>query len=433
MPDRYNAKGDITISVNIKVGDRMGFNTSLLHNAAVNDKFGATQPPIYQVSAFSHDSAETLEKVFASRAPGFSYSRIGNPTVDAFEKRIAALEGGIGAAACSSGMSAVTAALLNILQAGDELIAGAGLFGGTIDLFSDLAQFGITVKFVDSVTAENVAAMITERTKAVFAELIGNPKLDVVDIKSISDVCHSSGIPLVADSTTATPYLVHPFEYGADIVVHSASKYINGGGNSIAGIIIDSGNFKWDSGKFPAFGKYRAFGKFAYLSKLRNGLWRNAGVCISPFNAYMCSVGLETLGLRMERICSNAKALAGHLQTLDGITVNYPALESSPYFPLVQSQFGGMGGGILTIRAGSREKAFRLINSLKYALIATNIGDIRTLVIHPASTIYLHSDKARREQAGVYEDTIRVSVGIEDINDLITDFENAVKGENANG
>ena len=404
----------------------MKFNTSLLHGAAVDDKYGATQMPIYQVSAFSHDSAETLEKVFSNRTPGFSYSRIGNPTVDAFEKRIAALEGGIGAVACSSGMAAVTMALMNILQAGDEVIAGTGLFGGTIDLFSDLSQFGITARYVDNMTADSITPLINERTKAVFAELIGNPKLDVVDIKNVAEVCHSSGIPLIIDSTTATPYLVRPFEHGADIVVHSASKYINGGGNSIAGIIIDSGKFRWDSAGYPQFADFRAFGKFAYLAKLRNGFWRNAGACISPFNAYMCSVGLETLGLRMDRICENAKALAEHLQTLDGITVNYPALESSPYHSLARSQLGGRGGGILTIRAGSKEKAFRLINSLKYALAATNIGDIRTLVIHPASTIYLHSDKERREKAGVYEDTIRVSVGIEDIDDLKNDFETAI-------
>ena len=411
----------------------MEFNTALLHGKATDDKFGATQTPIYQVSAFSHDSAETLGKVFANRAPGFSYSRIGNPTVDAFEKRIAALEGGIGAIACSSGMSAVTMALLNILHAGDEVIAGSGLFGGTIDLFGDLAQFGITAKFVDSVTAGSVEPLINERTKAVFAELIGNPKLDVVDIRSVSEVCHANGIPLIIDSTTATPYLVRPFEYGADIVVHSASKYINGGGNSIAGIITDSGRFRWDSGKFPAFDGYKIFGKFAYLAKLRNGFWRNAGACISPFNAYMCSVGLETLGLRMERICDNAKALAEHIQALDGVTVNYPALETSPYHDLVRSQFGGKGGGILTVRAGSKEKAFRLINSLKYALIATNIGDIRTLVIHPASTIYLHAGDEQREKAGVYDDTVRVSVGIEDRDDLIKDFENAIRRSNENG
>ncbi len=324
-------------------------------------------------------------------------------------------------------------ALLNILRAGDEVIAGAGLFGGTIDLFGDLAQFGITARFTDSITAESITPLINERTKAVFTELIGNPKLDVTDIRSVAEVCHSRGIPLFIDSTTATPYLIRPTEYGADIVIHSASKYINGGGNSIAGIIVDSGKFPWNAGKFPQFDEYRIFGKYAYIAKLRNGFWRNAGACLSPFNAYMCSVGLETLGLRMERICDNAKKLAEHLQTLGGITVNYPALESSPYHALVQLQLGGRGGGILTIRAGSREKAFLLINSLKCALIATNIGDVRTLVIHPASTIYLHSTEEQRENAGVYDDTIRVSVGIEDIGDLINDFENAVKRSRENG
>lgn len=410
----------------LKSGDTMKFNTSLLHSAMPDNAHGATQTPIYQVSAFSHESAEKLEKVFSNRAPGFSYSRIGNPTVDAFEKRIAALEGGIGAVACSSGMAAVTMALLNVLQAGDEVIAGAGLFGGTIDLFGDLAGFGITAKFADTVTAKSIEALITPKTKAVFTELIGNPKLDVVDIKSVSEVCHAHGIPLIIDSTTATPYLVRPIGYGADIVVHSSSKYINGGGNSISGIIIDSGKFKWDSKKFPQFESFRIFGKFAYIAKLRNGIWRNTGSCLSPFNAYMNTVGLETLGLRMERICENAKKLAEFLQTKDGITVNYPTLESSPYHDLVRTQFGGKGGGILTIRAGSKEKAFRLINSLKYALIATNIGDVRTLVIHPASTIYLHTSKEQRENAGVYDDTIRISVGTEDIDDLTEDFDNAI-------
>ncbi len=405
----------------------MKFNTSLLHSSTPGDKFGATQTPIYQVSAFSLDSAEHLEKVFANKAAGFAYTRIGNPTVDAFEKRIAALEGGIGAVACSSGMSAVTMGLLNVLRAGDEVIAGSGLFGGTIDLFGDLSQFGITTRFIDTVTADSVKSRINEHTRAVFAELIGNPKLDIVDIKSVAAVCHENGVPLFIDSTTATPYLIHPFEYGADIVIHSASKYINGGGNSIAGMIIDSGRFKWDTARYPAFAEYGKFGRFAYLAKLRGGIWRNVGACLSPFNAYMCSVGLETLGVRMERICDNAKKLAEYLRTLDGVTVNYPALEDSPYYPLVQSQLGGKGGAILTVRAGSRERAFALINALKYALIATNIGDVRTLVIHPASTIYLHATEQQRESAGVYDDTIRVSVGIEDIEDLTEDFGNAVK------
>ena len=405
----------------------MEFNTSLLHKAAAADRFGATQTPIYQVSAFSQQSAERLGKVFENKAPGFSYTRIGNPTVDSFEKRIAALEGGIGAVACSSGMAAVTMALLNILRAGDEIIVGAGLFGGTIDLFSDLEAFGIKACFVDTVTAESIKPLINDRTKAVFAELIGNPKLDIVDIKSVSAVCREKGLPLIIDSTTATTYLVRPFDYGADIVIHSASKYINGGGNTIAGIIIDSGHFKWDESRYPGLAEYKKYGEYAFLAKLRNGIWRNVGACLSPFSAYMCSVGLDTLGVRMERICDNAKALALFLREQKGISVNYPGLEDNPYYPLVQSQLGGRAGAILTIRAGSRERAFRIINNLKYALIATNIGDVRTLVIHAASTIYLHSDEKKRELAGVYDDTIRVSTGIEDIGDLTADFLNAVK------
>lgn len=407
----------------------MKFNTALLHQQFdSNTQNGATITPIYQVSAFAQSSAEQLEKIFNNKAAGFAYTRISNPTVDAFEKRVAAMENGIGAVACSSGMAAVTMALLNILEAGDEVIAGSGLFGGTIDLFGDLKAFGITTRFVESVTAEAVAPLINEKTKVVFTELIGNPKLDVVDLKKVSALVHKHGIPLIIDSTTATPYLLHSFDYGADIVVHSSSKYINGGGNSISGVIIDSGKFAWDPERYHGFADYKKYGKFAYLAKLRNGIWRNFGSCLAPMmNAFMNTVGMETLGLRMERICSNAKQLAEYLESRKDVTVNYPALQSSPYYDLVQSQFGGKGGAILTIRAGSKEKAFRLINHLQFAVNATNIGDVRTLVIHPASTIYTHSSEQQKRSAGVYDDTIRVSVGIEDIDDLIADFAQAIE------
>lgn len=405
----------------------MEFNTALLHQACPCDAAtGATLAPIYQVSAFAQESAEKLERVFHNQAPGFAYTRIGNPTVDAFEKRLAALEGGIGAVACSSGMAAVTMALLNILQSGDEIIAGAGLFGGTIDLFGDLQQFGITARFAETVTAENIEPLINEKTKVVFTELIGNPKLDIVDLKAVSTLCKSRKIPFIIDSTTATPYLIHPLEWGADIVIHSTSKYINGGGNAISGIIIDGGTFDWDCTRYAGFEEYRRYGKFKFLAKLRNGLWRNTGSCLAPFNAFLNMIGLETLGLRMERVCDNAKRLAEYLQTADGVTVNYPALPNNPYYPLVQSQLQGKGGAILTLRAGSKERAFKLINHLQYALNATNIGDVRTLVIHPASTIYAHSSASQQQTAGVYADTVRVSVGIEDIEDLIADFAQAI-------
>lgn len=405
----------------------MKFNTALLHGSFGGDKpTGATCVPIYQASAFAHESAEKLEKVFNNKAPGFAYTRISNPTIDSFEKRITAVEKGIGAVACSSGMAAVTMSLMNILSAGDEIIAGSGLFGGTIDLLGNLATFGITTHFVNNVTAEEIEPLINKNTKAVFTELIGNPRLDIVDLKSVSELLHGVEIPFIVDSTTATPYLINPFDYGADIVVHSSSKYINGGGNSISGVIIDSGNFKWNSERYNGFEEYKRYGKFAYLAKLRNGIWRNMGSCLAPMNAFMNSVGLETLGLRMERLCSNALSLAEFLDSEDGITVNYPALKSSPYYELCQKQLGGKGGAILTVRAKSKERAFKLINNLKFAAIATNIGDVRTLVIHPASTIYAHSTQQQKINAGVYDDTVRISVGIEDIDDLTDDFKQAI-------
>ena len=406
----------------------MNFNTTLLHKDFGSDRStGSTLTPIYQVSAFSQESAEKLEAVFNNRAPGFAYTRIGNPTTDSFERRIASLEKGVGAVACSSGMAAVTISLLNILQAGDEVIASAGLFGGTIDLFRDLEAFGIKTRFVTEVTAETVRSQLNEKTKAVFTELIGNPKLNVVDLKSVADVAHQGGVPFIVDSTTATPYLVRPFDFGADIVVHSSSKYINGNGSAISGIIVDSGKFKWDFARYKGLEEYKRFGKFAYIAKLRNGIWRNVGCCVAPATSFLNSLGLETLGLRMDRLCSNALQLAEFLQGFEGITVNYPALKQSPYYDLVQSQFDGKGGAILTIDAGSKEKAFKLINNLKYATIATNIGDLRTLVIHPDSTIFTHGTKEQKENAGVFEGTIRVCVGIEDIEDLKEDFEQAIK------
>lgn len=406
----------------------MDFTTKVLHGKSTKHfSNGATLPPVSQVSAFSYDTAEELEKVFANRSPGFSYTRIGNPTVDAFEKRVCELEGGLAAVACSSGMAAITAALLNVLQAGDEIIAGAGLFGGTLDLLRDLEAFGITTKFVPQVNAEEIAKQLTDRTRVIFGEVIGNPGLDVMDIQQVAEVAHANGIPLFVDATTATPYLVNPIKLGADIVIHSSSKYINGSGNSVSGVIVDSGKFRWNTDKFPVLSEYARFGNFAFTSRLRGDTWRNTGGCLSPMNAYLNLIGIETLGLRMQRICDNALALAKALEQTEGVTVNYPGLESSACYPLVQRQLRGLGGGILTIRAGSKERAYKLMNSLNYALKATNIGDTKTLVIHPASTIFLHSSEQARLSAGVYDDLIRVSVGIEDEADLIEDFTSAIK------
>lgn len=412
----------------------MRFNTKLLHGGFPADPQGATLPPVYQVSAFAHESAEKLERVFANKAPGFAYTRISNPTVTAFERRIASLEGGADAVSCASGMAAVSMALLNLLQSGDEIVAGSGLFGGTLDLLEDLEKFGIHTRFVREVTAEQVGRAITPATRAVFAELIGNPRLDVVDIRAVAEVTALHGIPLIIDSTTATPALIRPLEHGADIVVHSSSKYINGSGDAISGIIVDGGRFRWDFERFPALANYRSMGKFAYTARLRQDIWRNFGACLAPQNAYLNCVGLETLGLRMERLCQNALKLAEFLQKQPGVTVNYPGLAGSTYQALIQRQMdGGMGGAILTLRAGSKEKAFALINALKYAHIATNIGDVRTLVIHAASTIYNHATERQRESAGVYDDLIRVSVGLEDIEDLKEDFAQAISKTQESG
>lgn len=412
---------------NSRSGDA-AFDTRLLHGSGVPlYGNGATLPEISQSSAFAYDSPEKLEQVFAGRVPGFAYTRIGNPTVAAFEQRVNALEGGVGAVACASGMAAVTAALLNVLRAGDELVAANGLFGGTLNLLRELENYGITTRYVEDLTPDQIAPVLNEHTRAVFGELISNPALRVLDLPVLADFVHSRGLPLFVDSTTATPYLAAPLSLGADVVIHSSSKYINGSGDAVSGVIVDGGSFRWDPIRYPGLESYRKFGRFAYLSKLRNGLWQELGGCLAPMNAYLNVLGLETLGLRMERICSNAQALAAALSQIEGMQVAYPTLPGNPSYELVQRQFGGRGGGILTLRAGSREKAYSFIRSLKYARIATNIGDVRTLVIHPASTIYLHSTAEAMHAAGVYEDTIRVSVGIESAADLIADFTAAAR------
>ncbi|MFR5875068.1 MAG: O-acetylhomoserine aminocarboxypropyltransferase/cysteine synthase family protein [Eubacterium sp.] len=407
---------------------RLEMNTMLLHSVRQEEEFkGATSVPVFQTSAYAHKTAEELEDIFNNKKPGFAYSRIGNPTVDNFEKRMARLEGGLSATACSSGSAAVSCALLNILKGGDEIIVPTGLYGGTLDLFRDLEPFGIKAVFVNDFTAENIAPCINENTKVIFAEIIGNPKLNVVDVKELADLAHKNDIPLIMDSTTATPVLIKPINFGADIVVHSSSKYINSNGSAISGVIIDSGNFKWNNGKFDVMGDYLKFGKGAFTARLRNSVWRDIGACLAPMNAYLNINGIETLGLRMERICQNAQLLAEHFKTLRYVKeVNYPGLKDSEYYPLINKQFNhGYAGGILTIRVESKEKAFSIINNLKYALNVSNIGDTKTLVVHPASTIFAHSSDEEKAAAGVYDDLIRISVGIEDIEDIIADFENA--------
>lgn len=414
----------------------MEFTTKLLHGKAVKPyEHGATLPSVAQVSAFQYDSAEEVEAVFHHRAAGFAYSRVANPTAAAFEQRINELEGGSAAVSCSSGMFAVTLSLLNILCSGDEIIAGAGLYGGTIDLFEDLEKFGITTRYVKHLTEEEMEPLFNEHTRVVFGELIGNPSLEIMDVTLAAEIAHKHGVPLIVDATTATPYLCTPLQIGADVVIHSTTKYINGSGDAVSGVIVDGASFQWDFDKFNALDGYRKFGRLAYTVRLRTDIWENMGGCIAPAHAFLNLVGLETLGLRMERICRNAQALAEALEKLPGISdVNYPGLQNHPSYKLCQSELKGEGGGIVTFRAGSKQRAFQILNSLKYCVRATSLGDVRTLVIHPASTLYIRSTPEMKEASRVYDDTIRVSVGIEDPGDLIEDFTEAItklqEGEN---
>lgn len=406
----------------------MEFNTKLLHGKAVaRYADGATLPPITQSNAFQYESFESLERVFAHKAMGFAYSRIGNPTVAAFEQRVNELEGGAGAVATSSGMAAITMALLCILSPGDEIIACSGLYGGTIDLLRDLEKLGIHTRFVRRMTAEEIEPLINEHTRVLFGELISNPALHIMDVTAVAEVAHAHGLPLIVDSTTATPFLARPLSLGADIVIHSSSKYLNGSGAAISGIIVDGGRFSWDYARYPALQGFEQYGKLAFLLRLRTDIWENFGGCMAPMNAFLNVIGLETLGLRMERICFNAAGLAAALDSL-GVKVSYPTLSGHSAHALCEQQLNGRGGGILTFRADSREQAVAILNRLRYAVIASNIGDVRTLVIHPASTLFLKNTEEERIAAGVYDDTIRVSVGIEDIADLINDFTQAITG-----
>lgn len=406
----------------------MKFNTALLHGDFRGDKVtGSTLTPIYQSSAFEHKTAEELEKIFHNQAPGYSYTRIANPTIDAFEKRMTALEGGVASVACASGMAALYNAFCNILRAGDEIVSSASLYGGSIDLFRDLESFGITTSYVENNNWEQFQEATNEHTRLYFAETIGNPRLDVTDIKTLSELAHKNGVPLIIDNTVATAYLVKPLSLGADVVVNSTSKYINANSSAISGVITDGGKFKWDIEKYPSMKDFKKFGPFAYTAKLRNGLFRNTGACLSPQNAFYNSIGMETLGLRMERICSNARKLAEFFNSeYSDITVNYPGLENSKWHDIAKEQFGENAGGIITIRTGSKEKAFGIINALKLPLIVSNIGDTKTLVIHPESTLNVHSTEEEKKTAGVFDDLIRISVGIEDIEDLIEDFRQAI-------
>ena len=419
-----------------------GFETLSLHagQETADSATNARAVPIYQTTSYVFDSPEHAADLFGLRQFGNIYTRIMNPTQDAFERRMAALEGGVGALATASGQSAETLAILNIAEAGDEIISSASLYGGTYNLFHyTLPKLGITVRFVDSRDPENFRPAINERTKAIFAETVGNPRLDTLDIQAVADIAHENGIPLILDNTLPTPYLVQPFKYGCDIVVHSATKFIGGHGTAIGGVIVDSGKFDWTNGRFPSFTEpdpsyhglryVEALGNIAYIIKARVQLLRDIGPAIAPLNAFLFLQGLETLPLRMERHSQNALRIAEFLEGHPSVDwVSYPGLTSHPQYELAAKYHTHGYGAILGFGIkGGLEAGKQLIRHVELFSHLANVGDAKSLIIHPASTTHSQLTPEEQFETGVTPDFVRLSVGLETVDDLIDDLDQALR------
>jgi O-acetylhomoserine (thiol)-lyase len=417
------------------------FDTVAVHGGHNGDPATKSRAvPIYQTTSYKFDNADHAARLFALEEFGNIYTRINNPTTDVFEQRVAQLERGVAALAVASGQAATVYALLNLARAGDHIVSSASLYGGTRNAFAHtLPRFGIEVGFVDFSNADNVRNAVKRNTKALFAETIGNPKIDVLDIEAIAKVAHEHGIPLIVDNTLATPYLVRPIEHGADVVVHSATKFIGGHGTAIGGVIVDGGTFDWAaSGRFRDFTEpdpsyhgiqyTNVFGNLAYIIKARVQLLRDVGAALSPFNAWLLLQGLETLGLRVERHSSNAQTAAEYLLAHPKVeSVAYPGLPAHASYARARQYLGGKGGAILTFQIrGGQEAAKRFIDSLKLFSLLANVGDAKSLVIHPATTTHQQLSEAERLENGVDASTVRLSIGIEDPADIIADLEQAL-------
>lgn len=401
--------------------------------------------PLYQTTSYVFNDTEHAANLFGLKEFGNIYSRIMNPTNDVFEKRIAALEGGVGALGTASGQAAITFSILNIAGAGDEIVSSSTLYGGTYNLFAiTLAKLGITVKFVDASNPENFRAAITDKTKAVYAETIGNPKGDVLDIEAVAAIAHENGLPLIVDNTFPSPYLLRPIDFGADIVLHSATKFIGGHGTSIGGVIVDSGKFDWTANdKFPGLTQpdpsyngvvyTAAVGPLAYIIKARVQLQRDLGAALSPFNAWLLIQGLETLHLRVERHSENALKVAKYLEQHEAVEwVSYAGLPSHPSYELARKYLPKGQGAILTFGIkGGLEAGRKLIESVKLFSHLANVGDSKSLIIHPASTTHQQLNEAEQEAAGVNPELIRLSVGTEAIDDILYDLEQAIAASQA--
>ncbi|MCL2024401.1 MAG: O-acetylhomoserine aminocarboxypropyltransferase/cysteine synthase [Coriobacteriia bacterium] len=394
--------------------------------------------PIYQTTSYVFNDTQHAEDLFALKEPGNIYTRIMNPTTDVFEKRIAALEGGIAALAVASGSAAITYAILNIADAGDNIVSAATLYGGTYNLFmSTLPHYGITTTLVDSDDVSNFEAAINDKTKALFIETIGNPNTNLIDIEAVAAIAHKHGIPLIVDNTFGTPYLIRPIEHGADIVIHSATKFLGGHGNSIGGVIVDAGNFDWGNGNFPAYTTpeksyhgivfARDIGAAAFIIRARVTLLRDTGAALSPFNAFLLLQGLETLSLRVQRHVENAQRIAEYLVKNEHVTyVNYPSLPDSTYYDLAQKYFPRGVGSIFTFGVeGGRDKARAFIDNLEIFSQLANVADAKSLVIHPASTTHSQLDDEGLALTGTGQDAVRFSIGIENVEDLLGDIAEA--------
>jgi O-acetylhomoserine (thiol)-lyase len=420
-----------------------GFETLALHGGHDGDPTTKSRAvPIYQTTSYTFDDTSHAARLFALQEFGNIYTRIMNPTTDVFEQRLAALEGGAAALALASGQASVVYSLLNLARAGDHIVSSASLYGGTYNAFvHTLPRFGIEVTLVDPADPSAFERAIRPNTKAVFAETLGNPKLDVLDVEAIAKVAHGAGVPLIVDNTLATPYLLRPIEYGADVVVHSATKFIGGHGTTIGGAIVDAGSFDWKaSGRFPDFTEpdpsyhgvvyVDAVGPIAYIIKARVQLLRDTGAALSPFNAWLLLQGLETLGLRVERHSANAQRVAEFLRDHPKVVwVRYPGLPGDPAYANAQKYLPKGGGAILTFGVkGGADAARALIDRLQLFSLLANVGDAKSLVIHPASTTHQQLTPADQIASGVSDDAVRLSVGIESIDDIIADLTQALEG-----
>jgi O-acetylhomoserine sulfhydrolase (EC 2.5.1.49) len=421
---------------------KLKFDTLQVHAGQNPDPTtGSRAVPIYQTTSYVFNNAEHAASLFALKEPGNIYTRIMNPTTDIFEQRIAALEGGVGALAVASGSAAITYAILNIAGAGDEIVSASTLYGGTYNLFAiTLPKLGIKTVFVDPDDPENFRKAINKKTKAVYIETIGNPGTNLIDIEAVAEIAHENRLPLIIDNTFGTPYLIRPIEYGADIVVHSATKFIGGHGTSIGGIIVDSGKFDWaGSGRFPGLTEpdpsyhglryVEALGPPAYIIKARVQLLRDTGAALSPFNAFLFLLGLETLSLRVQKHVANATKAAEFLHNHPKVAwVNYPSLVGNKYYDLAQKYLPKGAGSIFTfgIKNGTVETGKKFIDSLELFSLLANVADAKSLVIHPASTTHSQLSEEDLKASGATPDLIRLSIGIEDVEDLIYDLDQAL-------